>query len=77
MNSRSEHTICRRELIRAVARGAGLAGLAALAGAVTARGPGARNAQTCTGAGICRRCGALAGCALPEALSAKRETKRP
>ena len=60
----------RREFFRSAGRYALLAALAAIA-AVTRRKqlPGG---QRCVNQGICRNCGAFAGCELPQALSARR-----
>jgi len=61
----------RREFFRGLARWASSLAIAAAGWLVLApRGRAARR-ETCTGAGICSRCGSLEGCGLPQALSLK------
>lgn len=60
----------RREFFRAAARYS-LLGLVAVAASLAMR-PRTPVGQRCVNRGICSGCGRLAGCGLPEALSAKR-----
>ena len=69
MTSGPRHS--RRELFRAAGRGAALAALAAVGGALTARGRSRLPGQECVNGGICRGCPAFGGCGLPQALSAR------
>jgi len=66
----------RREFLRGGARYALLAGLAAVSGTLVAkrRGEGLPS-QACINQGICRGCGAVAECGLPQALSFKQATQ--
>ena len=73
----SDKKLTRRELLQSTGRYAALAAIVAVAAKLILRsGSGdaqADNAsQTCVNSGICRGCGALAGCRLPQALSARR-----
>ena len=61
----------RREFFRAAARG-GLLGLVSGVAACLAGRPQRLGGQRCVNQGICRSCGILAGCGLPQALSARR-----
>jgi hypothetical protein len=63
----------RRGFLTALARGAVVGTLGALALSVTTRKENA--GETCAREGICRGCPALGGCGLPQALSLKRERK--
>jgi hypothetical protein len=67
----------RREFLRSLARGAVLAGLGA-GGWFLTRGRGEDRAaqHRCTGDGICRDCGSVSDCFLPQALSFRRATGR-
>jgi hypothetical protein len=65
----------RREFLRDGARYALLAGLAAASATLAARRGGPLPDQTCINRGLCRGCGALASCGLPQALSFKQATQ--
>jgi hypothetical protein len=62
----------RREFFRAAAR-YGLLALVAVAASLAVR-PRTPAGQRCVSRGICSGCSLLAGCGLPQALSAKRTT---
>ncbi len=64
----------RREFFRSAGRWGVAAALAALATVLTRTAVRRRAWHTCTSDGICRGCGELAGCVLPQAISTKRET---
>jgi len=70
MNEASDQGPDRREFFRGVLRKAAL-GAIGLRGGVIARRAVRQGAHTCINRGICRGCGAFAGCILPHALSAK------
>lgn len=61
----------RRRFLQGLLRGAALGALIGGAGLLAYK-PG----QNCTNAGICRGCGALTDCALPQALSFKQARAR-
>jgi hypothetical protein len=61
----------RREFLRNGLRHALLAGVGAVSALLIRRGGGKLSSQACINQGICRGCGAFAGCGLPQALSAK------
>jgi hypothetical protein len=65
--------LSRGEFLRAAGRLAAFGGIGALALQLLRRGTGNRpaGAEPCINDGLCRGCGALAGCGLPAALSAK------
>jgi hypothetical protein len=65
----------RRDFFRASAR-YGLLGLLSAA-AVLAIRRGSLSGQTCGRSGICKGCGELAACGLPQALSIKQATGSP
>lgn len=65
----------RRDFMRDGFRYAVLTGLAAVSATLLHRSGGKLSGQTCRNQGICSNCSVLAGCGLPQALSAKR-TKR-
>ncbi len=65
----------RREFLKTVLRVAALGGLSALGvKALKGRGKPASAGQTCAADGICARCAAVSGCALPQALSYRQVT---
>jgi hypothetical protein len=66
----------RREFLRGVGRAAAAAGLVGGVAGLVAAGR-ARPPQDCVNNGFCRACGAYEDCALPAALSAKREGTKP
>jgi hypothetical protein len=63
----------RRGFLRWCALGALATGLGTL---VWRRAPPARPGETCVNQGLCRGCGAYAGCRLPQALSMKEALPR-
>jgi len=65
--SSNRNKTSRREWLRTVGRGAGLAGLAALGVVLTAR-----EGDACIADGACHTCRILGRCDLPEARSARR-----
>jgi len=65
----------RREFLRGGVRYALLAGLAAVSAALVKRRAAGLPDQTCINQGICRRCGVVADCGLPQALSFKAATQ--
>jgi len=65
----------RREFLRGGARYALLWALAAISGALVKRRVGSLPGQTCLNQGICRGCGAVGDCGLPQALSFKQVTQ--
>ena len=71
VTSDNGHVTSRRELLAEAGRWALVAGLAAGVFWMTRKGA-APSAADCPGLGACGRCPALAGCRLPQAVSAKR-----
>jgi len=67
--------ISRREFLRGLGRNAALAGLAAVAAGLIARGGRAGGSERCINQGICRGCGVFEDCHLPAAFSAKQAMK--
>ena len=65
--NRTDREYSRREFFRAAARGAAMTAMAAVAAALTVRAV-RLGENKCTGRGLCRRCGSLGGCELPQAL---------
>jgi len=65
----------RREFLRGGVRYALLAGVGTVAVSVAGRPGGRLTGQTCVNEGICRGCGVVGGCGLPQALSFKQATK--
>ena len=65
----------RREFLRGGARYVLLAGLAAVSAALVKRRSATLPGQTCINQGICRGCGAVGDCGLPQALSFKQATQ--
>ena len=65
----------RREFLRGGARYALLAGLAAVSAVLVKRSGASLSGQTCINQGICRGCGAVGDCGLPQALSFKQATQ--
>jgi hypothetical protein len=65
----------RREFLRGGARYALLAGLAAVSAVLIKRHGASLPSQTCINQGICRGCGAVGDCGLPQALSFKQATQ--
>jgi hypothetical protein len=65
------HVTSRREFLAEAGRWALVAGLAAGVFWLTRKGA-APSAANCPGLGACGRCPVLAGCRLPQAVSAKR-----
>jgi hypothetical protein len=65
--------LSRREFLRTAGRLIALGGLGILVFRLLRGGRGSRpaGAETCVNEGLCRGCGAFAGCGLPAALSAK------
>ena len=65
--------LSRREFLRTAGRLVAIGGLGALVFRLLRRGSGTLPAgtETCANDGLCRGCGAFAGCGLPAALSAK------
>ena len=76
MQSRSEAGQSRREMFRSSARYMALGGLALLSAGLLARPRGSPARSRCRRAVACRRCAALANCRLPQALLAKKASKR-
>jgi hypothetical protein len=66
----------RREFVRSSFRYALLAGLAAVSVVLVKKRGAALPGQTCINEGICRGCGSVADCGLPQALSFKQITQR-
>lgn len=76
MSKQTQETPNRREFFRGSVRYALLTGLAAVS-AVLIRKQGTPLAgQTCVNQGICRGCGVVGDCGLPQALSFKQATQR-
>ena len=77
--ARPNETANRREFLRGGARYALLAGLAAVSTVLVKRRGASLPDQTCINEGICRGCGAVSDCGLPQALSFKQatQTRRP
>ena len=69
MRSSMEAAESRREFFRSAGR---YFLLVLLAGAAAATGRNKPGGQRCINPGICRGCGAFAGCGLPQALAVKR-----
>ena len=65
----------RREFLRGGARYALLAGLVAVSAVLVKRRRLSLPGQTCISQGICRGCGAVGDCGLPQALSFKEATQ--
>jgi hypothetical protein len=65
----------RREFLRGSARYALLAGLAAASAVLVKRSSAGLSGQTCINEGICRGCGVVTDCGLPQALSFKAATE--
>ena len=65
--------LSRKEFLRTLGRGLALGGLGLLVFRLFRHGGVRRPAgsETCVNDGLCRGCGAFAGCGLPAALSAK------
>ncbi|MCX7030071.1 MAG: hypothetical protein NTU62_08125 [Spirochaetes bacterium] len=65
--------LSRREFLRTAGRAIALGGLGVLVFRLLRRGGVRRpsGTETCVNDGLCRGCGAFAGCGLPAALSAK------
>ncbi len=72
---RSKESANRREFLRGGARYALLAGLAAVSAVLVKRRGATLPGQTCINQGICRGCGAVGDCGLPQALSFKQATQ--
>jgi len=72
---RPNETANRREFLRGSARYALLAGLGAVSAVLVRRRGATLPGQTCTNQGICRGCGAVTDCGLPQALSFKVATQ--
>jgi len=68
LDSEQDKRLGRRELLRGIVRGVGLAGVAAVA-AMLGRRALLRGAESCDRKGICRGCGQVQLCALPQAMS--------
>ncbi|MHC4914936.1 MAG: hypothetical protein ACYTGB_05535 [Planctomycetota bacterium] len=76
MSGKPEPKRRRRELLRDLARGALLGGLAGGAWLLLRGGRGDRAARhRCTGGGICRGCGSVPDCILPQAESFRKATR--
>lgn len=73
---RTSKTANRREFLRGGVRYALLAGLAAVSVVLVKKRGAALPGQTCINASICRGCGSVADCGLPQALSFKQATQR-
>ena len=65
----------RREFLRGGVRYALLAGIGAVAAVVAGKPSGHLPGQTCINEGVCRRCGIVSDCDLPQALSFRQATK--
>jgi len=65
----------RREFLRDGVRYALLAGVGTVAVSVAGRPGGRLTGQTCVNEGICRGCGVVGDCGLPQALSFKQVVK--
>jgi hypothetical protein len=65
----------RREFLRGGVRYALAAGLGAVAAAVAGKPAGRLSGQVCVNEGLCRNCGIVDDCGLPQALSFKLATK--
>ena len=72
---RSKESANRREFLRGGARYALPAGLAAVSAVLVKRRGATLPGQTCINQGICRGCGAVGDCGLPQALSFKQATQ--
>ena len=68
-----EKSISRMEFLKRCARLAAFAGLGWLTVRVSTRR--SRSGETCINDWICRNCGILSGCGLPQALSFRRATR--
>jgi len=66
----------RREFMRGVLRGAALAGAAVFSAAMLLRKHRAPTEEPCVNNSICRGCGVLESCRLPQALSARRALRK-
>jgi hypothetical protein len=65
----------RREFLRGGIRYALLAGIGAVTAAVAGKQNGRLSGQNCVNEGICRGCGVVDDCGLPQALSFRQATK--
>jgi hypothetical protein len=65
----------RREFLRGGFRYALLAGIGAVTAAVAGKQSGRLSGQTCVNEGLCRSCGVVGDCGLPQALSFKQAMK--
>jgi hypothetical protein len=66
-------TSTRRELLRSISCGAAVAALGAIAAKLLLQNSrGADEAHTCVNEGLCRNCGRLEACILPQAMSARK-----
>jgi hypothetical protein len=68
---RTKEPADRREFLRACGRGVAVGALGLLAAALRGRTGAADEAERCGSRGICRGCGRVERCGLPQALSFK------
>lgn len=73
MSEPADNGLTRRKFLRGAGRAAALTALGVSAGALATRRL-SRDAHTCVSDSICRRCGVLAGCILPQAQSFRAAT---
>ena len=69
-------TLSRRSLFRSGVRAALAAGLGALGFLSFRKGRGQGADHTCSGSGICRGCGLVSKCILPQAASYKKAARK-